>query len=239
MERYDLSDYDGVLAFGEVIRRHYLDNGWAQAAFTWHEAADVRRFTPTPGASHRRDLVFIDDWGDDERTAELREFLLEPVKALGLGATVHGVRYPPEAKKDLEAAGIELGGWVPNFAVPLVFSQYRTTVHVPRRAHAEALPGIPTIRVFEALACGIPLVSAPWDDAEHLFTPGGDYLVARDGAQMKEHLSALRHDSRAAKALAARGRATVLARHTCAHRVDELLAIHDRLRPGRRAREVA
>jgi len=239
MERYDLSDYDGVLAFGEVIRRLYLDNGWAQAAFTWHEAADVRRFTPTPSASHRRDLVFIGNWGDGERTAELRELLLQPVKALGLRATVHGVRYPPEAKKDLEAAGLELGGWVPNFAVPLVFSQYRTTVHVPPRFHAEALPGIPTIRVFEALACGIPLVSAPWDDDEHLFTPGADYLVARDGAEMKEHLSALLHDPGAAKALAARGRATVLARHTCAHRVDELLAIHDRLRPGRPAREVA
>jgi spore maturation protein CgeB len=40
------------------------------------------------------------------------------------------------------------------------------------------LPGIPTIRVFEALACGIPLVSAPWDDSEHLFRPGEDFLVA-------------------------------------------------------------
>jgi spore maturation protein CgeB len=46
---------------------------------------------------------------------------------------------------------------------------------------SRALPGIPTIRVFEALACGIPLVSAPWDDAEGLFRPGEDFLVARDG----------------------------------------------------------
>ena len=36
----------------------------------------------------------------------------------------------------------------------------------------KALPGIPTIRVFEALACGIPLVSAPWQDEEGLFRPG-------------------------------------------------------------------
>jgi spore maturation protein CgeB len=239
MERYDLSDYDGVLAFGEVIRRRYLEAGWAQAAFTWHEAADVRRFNPVPGADPRRDLVFIGKWGDDERTAELREFLLQPVKALGLRATVHGVRYPPAAKKDLEAAGVELCGWVPNFAVPLVFSQYRATVHVPRRPYAEALPGIPTIRVFEALACGIPLVSAPWEDAEHLFTPGADYLVARRGAEMRDHLAALRSDPKAAQALAARGRATVMARHTCAHRVDELLSICERLRPGLRAQEVA
>ena len=59
------------------------------------------------------------------------------------------------------------------------------TVHVPREPYARALPGVPTIRVFEALACGIPLLSAPWEDAEHLFTPGRDFLVARDGAQMR------------------------------------------------------
>jgi spore maturation protein CgeB len=83
--------------------------------------------------------------------------------------------------------------------------------------------------VFEALACGIPLVSAPWDDAEGLFTPGEDFLVARDGAEMRGHLRALLDDPDAARRMAERGRATVLARHTCAHRVDELLAIHDEL----------
>ena len=35
--------------------------------------------------------------------------------------------------------------------------RFKATVHVPRRPYVKALPGIPTIRVFEALACGIPL----------------------------------------------------------------------------------
>jgi len=87
------------------------------------------------------------------------------------------------------------------------------------------LPGIPTIRVFEALACGIPLVCAPWRDSERLFAPGEDYLVARDGEAMRRHLAALRGDPDFAASLAARGRATVKARHSCARRVDELLAI--------------
>ena len=99
------------------------------------------------------------------------------------------------------------------------------TVHVPRRPYAAALPGIPTIRPFEALACGIPLVSAPWDDVEGLFTAGRDYLVARDGEEMKRHLRALLHDAEMAREIAAAGRRTILDRHTCAHRVDELLAI--------------
>jgi spore maturation protein CgeB len=99
------------------------------------------------------------------------------------------------------------------------------TVHVPRRPYVEALPGIPTIRPFEALACGIPLVSAPWDDAEGLFRPGRDFLVARDGGEMRRHLRDLLEDPALAAEIARSGRETVLDRHTCAHRVDELLAI--------------
>ena len=174
-------------------------------------------------------MVWIGNWGDDERAAELREFLIEPVRRSRLRATVHGVRYPPHALEALREAGIDYAGWLPNYEAPQVFARYRVTVHVPRRPYVQALPGIPTIRVFEALACGIPLVSAPWHDAEHLFTPGDDFLVARDGAAMQRHLRDLLNDDAMAQALAERGRRTVLARHTCAHRVDELLAIHAQL----------
>jgi spore maturation protein CgeB len=78
------------------------------------------------------------------------------------------------------------------------------------------LPGIPTIRVFEAMACGIPLVCAPWDDTEELFTPG----EAACG-----YLDAIRCDPQFSAALSEHGRATIEARHSCARRVDELLAI--------------
>jgi spore maturation protein CgeB len=222
MARYDLAHYDGVLAFGRVIRDLYRERG--AAAWTWHEAADIRLFRPMAG-SREGDLVWIGNWGDDERTRELHELLIEPVKSLGLRARVHGVRYPDEAKRALAAAGITYAGWLPNFHVPGVFARHRVTVHVPRRPYVDALPGIPTIRPFEALACGIPLVSAPWRDDDHLFTAGKDYLVANDGAEMKRQLRAVLEDQGLAKSLADHGRETVLARHTCAHRVDELLAI--------------
>src|SRR5690606_6083138 len=101
---------------------------------------------------------------------------------------------------------------------------------VPRRPYARMLPGIPTIRVFETLACGMPLVTAPWDDAEGLFTPGEDFLVACDGRDMRQLLREVLHDEALAQSLAAHGRATVLPRHPCAHRVDELRAIDRRLR---------
>jgi spore maturation protein CgeB len=87
------------------------------------------------------------------------------------------------------------------------------------------LPGIPTIRVFEALACGIPLVSAPWSDAEGLFRPGRDFLFAQNEAAMERHLTALRNDPDLRRSLVESGLATIRARHSCAHRVDQLLAI--------------
>ncbi len=224
MAAYDLSGYDGVLAFGTVLRDLYLDRGWTERAWTWHEAADTRFFFPRE-AEREGDLVWVGNWGDEERTAELHEFLLAPVAALGLDARLYGVRYPEHARASLAEAGIGYGGWLPSAEVPRTFARFGVTVHVPRRPYVEALPGIPTIRPFETLACGIPLVCSPWDDAEDLFTPGEDYLVARDGAEMQRHLRDVLHDPDLADALRQHGLATIRARHTCAHRVDELEGI--------------
>jgi spore maturation protein CgeB len=232
MAAYDLRHYDGVLAFGEVIRDLYRRHGWARHAWTWHEAADVRVFRPRPAAPRDGDLVWIGNWGDDERTAELRQFLVEPVRDLNLRARIHGVRYPQTALNELREAGIDYAGWLPNHQAPQVFARFGVTVHVPRRPYVQALRGIPTIRVFEALACGIPLVCAPWTDSEGLFEPGRDWLVARNGAQMRLHLRDVLADDELARELAQHGLRTILDRHTCAHRVDELLRIHEQIAPA-------
>jgi spore maturation protein CgeB len=239
MSRYDLSGFDGVLAFGEVIRDLYLSSGRVPMAWTWHEAADTRVFRPMPGVTRQYDLVWIGNWGDEERTESLREFLLEPVAALRLRAIAYGVRYPPAGLAALADAGIEFGGWLPNFDVPRVFARARVTVHIPRRPYVETLPGIPTIRPFEALACGIPLISAPWKNPESLFTPGKDLLIARNGREMRRQLERVLRDRPLAEKLARHGRGTILARHTCALRVDELLEIHAELVGARRREGVA
>ena len=225
LRAFDLSDYDGVLVFGEVLRCIYEKRGWAARTWTWHEAADTRVFRPIMGVPKSLDLVWVGNWGDGERNAEIMEFLVDPVREAGLRARVYGVRYPEDALRTLCGAHIDYAGWIANFEVPAAFAEARATVHVPRRFYRHELPGIPTIRVFEALACGIPLVSAPWEDEEGLFTPGRDFLVARDGHEMGRHLHRLRSDPVFARELAAHGYRTLVRRHTCAHRVDELLAI--------------
>jgi spore maturation protein CgeB len=233
MARYRLEGYDGVLAFGATVREIYLRQGWARRVWVWHEAADLRSFRPRRDRAPELDLVWIGNWGDEERTRELVEYLLGPTADLGLRAAIYGVRYPERALRWLRRRRIEFRGWLPNHLVPQVFAGARVTVHVPRRPYARALPGIPTIRVFEALACGIPLVSAPWDDLEGLFTPGEDFLMASDPAGMRAALGSVLRDPALAAALAARGRRTIEQRHSCAHRVDELLAICAALAPER------
>ncbi|HZG24394.1 MAG TPA: glycosyltransferase [Chitinophagaceae bacterium] len=225
MKAYDLSAYDGVLAYGAVISNIYLKEGWTKKAWTWHEAADTRIFKPVVSDYFEGDLVWVGNWGDEERTKELFEFLIEPVKELKLRAKIYGVRYPEHALKALADAGIEYGGWLPNFKAPEVFARYRFTAHVPRGPYVRSLPGIPTIRPFEALACGIPLLSSPWSDAENLFTPGKDFVFARDKIEMKSLMQQVLPGEPWVSAMTAHGLHTIQQKHTCVHRVNELYSI--------------
>ena len=222
---FDLDGYDGVLAFGETLSQVYRRWGWGRRVFTWHEAADVRLFHP-PAVEHTREgLVWVGNWGDDERSAELERYLFRPAREVGLPLEVYGVRYPEAALRTLDRYGARYHGWTPNAAAPALFARHLATVHVPRRFYVDVLPGIPTIRVFEALACGIPLVSAPWRDSERLFRDGRDFLFAADEAAMRKTLAAVRDDADLRASLAAHGLETIRARHTCAHRVDELMGV--------------
>lgn len=225
MKQYDLSNYDGVLAFGNVIKDIYLKEKWTKHAWTWHEAADTRVFKPLAADKHEGDFVWIGNWGDEERTKELHEFVIEPVKELRLKAKIYGVRYPEHAKKALKDAGIEYGGWLPNYKAPEVFSKYRFTAHVPRGPYVKSLPGIPTIRPFEAMACAIPLLSAPWNDAEHLFTTNKDYMSVKSKSEMISQMERILKDDELTDELTTNGLQTIKQRHTCAHRVDELYEI--------------
>jgi spore maturation protein CgeB len=223
--RFQLQYFDGVLAFGEAIRRIYVDGFGIERAWTFHEGADSGHFAPRQD-ERAFDLLWIGNWGDEERTRELREFLIEPAAEMcELKAVVYGVRYPEEGKAALAEAGIEYRGYLPNLMAPTVYAKSALSVHIPRRLYANGLDGIPTIRVFEALACGSPLLCAPWEDVEHLFRPGQDYLIVQSGAEMKSSIQWLLRDDAARRQIAANGRQTILQRHTCAHRAAQLVEI--------------
>lgn len=223
--KFHLHLFDGVLAFGEALRRVYADGFGINRVWTFHEAAAVEMFRPMPG-SKEIDVLWIGNWGDEERTRELMEFLIEPAAALGdRRFVVHGVRYPEEGAHKLRQAGIEYRGYLPNLKSPIAYSKSALALHVPRRLYTNGLSGVPTIRVFEALACGVPLICAPWQDTESLFRTGQDYLCVPDGEAMKSEISRLLRDDAACLQLAANGLETVRNRHTCRHRAEQLVDI--------------
>jgi spore maturation protein CgeB len=73
-------------------------------------------------------------------------------------------------------------------------------------------------------------VSAPWDDCEHLFRRDQDFLMVRDGAEMTRALRDLKNDPDLRATLVRYGLETITKRHTCVHRVDELMSIAERMR---------
>ena len=223
---FGLERFDGILAFGEVLRTLYRERFGLRRVWTLHEAADVSVFRPQVAAERKTDVVWIGNWGDEERSAEIQEFFLKPAANLAgvQHFTIYGVRYPTQGLEALAQAGVHYSGYLPNLQAPCIYGSSGLTVHIPRRQYSSAMPGIPTIRVFEALACGIPLISAPWQDLEQLFRQG-DFLFVTDGEQMKNAMERLLGNPAQAQDQAARGLETILARHTCDHRAQELTGI--------------
>lgn len=216
--------FDGVLAFGEALRDIYVNRFGLRRVWTFHEAADTSVFYPRP-TDKNTDVVWVGNWGEDERTEELQRFLIEPARHLAdTRWLVYGVRYPESALRMLAGVGIHYGGYLPNLSAPEIYRKSRITLHIPRQQYQKAMRGIPTIRMFEALAAGIPLIAAPWHDSEHLFRPG-DYLQVSDSRQMVEAIRSLLQDPKAAERQALHGLETILSRHTCRHRAEELTQI--------------
>jgi spore maturation protein CgeB len=225
MKGFPLTQFDGVLAFGQAIEQIYRQAFGIRHVWTFHEAADVIHFQPRT-AEKDTDLVWVGNWGDDERTRELQEFLIEPASRLGnLKVAVHGVRYPAQARAHLAQAGVEYRGYLSNLDAPAAYARSVLSLHVPRRFYANGLSGIPTIRMFEVMACGSPLICSPWIDSEGLFRGGQDYISVQSGREMAGEIEHLLRDEKARDELAANGLETINRKHTCAHRAQQLLEI--------------
>jgi spore maturation protein CgeB len=227
--QFGIDRFDGVIAFGESLRTLYRKRFNIARTWTLHEAADTTVFRPLHVDRKAEDVVWIGNWGDDERSGEICKFLLRPAVELPeYRFAVYGVLYPQQALSALEFARVRYGGYLPNLDGPATYASAQVTMHIPRQQYRLAMNGIPTIRVFEALASGIPLISAPWTDSECLFREG-DFTMVHTTQEMVAALRRLLSDRRAADEQAARGLETVLARHTCRHRAEQLTSICEEL----------
>ena len=176
-----------------------------------HQPAD-------PDRAFVSDLSYLGTYAAD-RQARLQELLLEPARRVpSQRFLIGGAMYPQDFPW---AENIFFVRHVPPELHPAFFSSSRLTLNITRAAMA-AYGWCPSGRLFEAAACGTPLLSDVWEGLDTFFTPGEEILLAESADDV---LTALNRSPEQLRRMAARARERVLAEHTAAHRASELEAL--------------
>jgi spore maturation protein CgeB len=204
-----LGDFDLVLSYtGGAALDELRDRLGARrvAPLYGHVDPEVHRPMP-PAPQYRADLSYLGTYAED-RQAALERLFIEPARRLpGLRFLIGGAQYPHEFPW---TDNIYFVRHLPPEEHPAFFCSSRLTLNVTRRAMAE-MGYCPSGRLFEAAACGVPIVSDEWDGLDYFFEPGREILVARTTAHV---MDALAMSNEALARIARAGRERVLAMHT-------------------------
>jgi spore maturation protein CgeB len=211
--------FDLYLSFtgGPTLRR--LEDGLgAPAARALYCSVDPAAYRPMPEVPARWDLGYLGTYSPD-RQPKLEELLLAPARAWPGGRfAVAGPQYPRDVAW---GANVDRAEHLPPPEHPAFYAAQRFTLNVTR-ADMVAAGWSPSVRLFEAAACGVPVVSDPWEGLPSLFRPGEEILLAETAGDVLRALRDLPEERRRAIGAAARARA--LAEHTAAVRARELEA---------------
>ena len=208
--------YDVYLSFTGGPTLRFIEQRYGSpAARPLYCSVDAEAYRPAP-ATRRWDLSYLGTYSPD-RQPTLERLLIAPARARpDLRFAVAGPQYPADIAWP---ANVERLEHVPPADHPAFYAASRYALNVTR-ADMIAAGYSPSVRLFEAAACGVPIISDLWDGLGTLFAPGEEILLAADGAEVLAALDELGDGRRNAIAAAARTR--VLAEHTAAHRAVEL-----------------
>ncbi|HET6567742.1 MAG TPA: glycosyltransferase, partial [Rhodothermales bacterium] len=169
-------------------------------------------------AKTRYDLGYLGTYSDD-RQPPLERLMLEPARRWRAGRfVVAGPQYPEAIRWP---ANVDRVNHLPPAEHRRFYNEQRFTLNVTRADMVRAGYS-PSVRLFEAAACGIPIISDYWDGLDTIFTPGEEILVSRspeDTLRLLTRTSELEQIR-----IGSRARARVLAEHTAAHRVEQLVS---------------
>lgn len=160
-------------------------------------------------------LGYLGTYSED-RQATLQSLLLEPAGALDDRFVVAGPQYPRHLEWPSNVERLE--HVAPN-EHPAFYSMQRFTLNVTR-ADMRRAGWSPSVRLFEAAACGVPVITDEWSGLADYFEPGLEILTAREGADVVRILGTV--DEQQRRLMGERARARVLRQHTAAHRALEL-----------------
>jgi spore maturation protein CgeB len=209
--------YDLYLSFsgGAVLDTLRLEFGVARPV-PFYCSVDPACYRPEERET-RWDLGYLGTYSEDRQPA-IERLLLQPARAWRAGRfVIAGAGYPP-AEDDPPRNVERLGHVAPDLHRAFYASQ-RWTLNVTRAEMVRAGHS-PSVRLFEAAACGVPIVTDDWPGISEIFEPAREIVVARSPADALAAVRDMPEEER--RGIARRARARVLASHTSERRAEEL-----------------
>ncbi|TYL89144.1 glycosyltransferase [Bradyrhizobium rifense] len=219
-----LKDFDLVLSFtgGARVSDEFCTRLGARRVEPLYGHVDTDIHRPvSPQPHYRADLSYLGTYSED-RQQTLETLFVRPAQARhDLRFLIGGAQYP------------DAFPWSPNiyFVQHLppsehapFFASSRLTLNVTRSAMAE-MGWCPSGRLFEAAACGVPLLSDDWQGIDAFFVPGDEILIARD---QTDTLAALAMPDAELQRIAQRARERTMDQHTSDKRARELISLLER-----------
>jgi methyltransferase (TIGR04290 family) len=222
-----LSRYNLYLSFtgGPTLPR--LEAMGAARARALYCSVDPELYQPQQ-LEPRWQLGYMGTYSDD-RQGGLTRLLIEPARALAGPFVVAGANYPESIAWPANVERIE---HLPPGEHATFYNRMRFTLNVTRAAMIAAGYS-PSVRLFEAAACAVPIISDVWPGIEELFEPNAEIVLARSSEDVIAALRDMPDEARVA--MGERARARVLAAHTGAHRAAQLCAYVREASPTTRA----
>lgn len=213
----ELRDFDLVLSFtgGKALDELKSRLG-ARRVAPLYGSVDPEVHHPVPAANdYRADLSYLGTYAED-RQPTLDALFIEAARRLSQQRfLIGGALYPPAFPW---TKNIFFVRHVPPAEHPAFFCSSRLTLNVTRRAMAE-MGYCPSGRLFEAAACGVPLLSDEWEGLDEFFTPGEEIIAAR---ATEDVIGALEMSSQELAKIARSARERVLEEHTAERRAQDL-----------------
>jgi spore maturation protein CgeB len=212
-----LGDFDLVLSYtgGAALGELRSRLGARRVVPLYGSVDPAAHYPVAPGADYEADLSYLGTYAEDRQAGVERLFVGAAGRLPGRRFLLAGAQYPPSFP------------WTPNiFFRPHVappehaafYSSSRLTLNVTRQAMAE-MGYCPSGRLFEAAACGVPLLTDWWEGLDQFFTPGAELLVAHG---TDDAVAAVEADDGELREMARRARERTMDEHTAAHRAAEL-----------------
>jgi spore maturation protein CgeB len=211
-----IPEYQLYLSFtgGPTLQRLEQDFG-SPMARPLYCSVDPDLYHPEP-LQNQWDLGYMGTYSAD-RQPGLDRFLIEPARSWRDGRfVVAGPQYPRTVRWPRNVQRIQ---HLPPKRHGGFYNAQHFTLNLTR-ADMVTAGFSPSVRLFEAAACGTPIISDAWEGIETLFQPGLEILIARSSSDVLQWIHDLPEDER--RTLGQRARRRVLAEHTAAHRAAEL-----------------